>query len=112
MQDGSDALEVTVENPHAHLTEMIKIGVTKFPLKEERRYDFSRMSQDDLVKLVDALGTDVEALERESKEYRYGVDPEYEAVQRKIENLQTRRALAYQVWFEREQDRRSSKGAP
>lgn len=112
MRDGADALEVTVEHPDLHLSETIRIGVAKLPLKEEKRYDFSRMSQDDLVKMVDTLGQEVEALERERKEFRYGVDPEYDTVQRKIEGLQTERGLAYKTWFEREQDRRSSKSAP
>lgn len=59
------------------------------------------MGQDELAKLIAHLGWRVNALEKEQSLYKYGVDPQYDEIQFKIEDLELQRSMAHEVWFER-----------
>jgi hypothetical protein len=63
--------------------------------------ELNRMSQDELIGLVDSLEGEVTLLEKDQSSYKYGIDPQYDELQRSIENIQTRRGMAYRLWLER-----------
>lgn len=80
---------------------MIRIGIAR-PLPEKSPPpDYGRMGQDELLGLVNTLGDDIVILEKDRQSFKYGTDPEYDEIQRKIEKLQTERGIAYEKWLER-----------
>jgi len=100
--EGRDAIEVTLEDPEIHEKETIKIGIAKAPAEAVTGTAFSGMSKEDLRGLIDSLEGDVESLEKEQGSYKYGVDAEYDEIQRKIEKIQAERGMAYKILFEKE----------
>ena len=100
IEAGRGAVEITMEDPDEHLTEVVKIGVVKPAIGPEEKLDYKNMSQDELIGLVDRLEGEVAGLEKDQGSYKYGVDPEYDELQQKIERLQTERGIAYKTWFE------------
>jgi len=109
IEEGADAIDIIIENTDMHFKDTVKIGIAKAPSPAEVKTDRSKLSQDELLKKVDTLEGEVRELEKEQGPYKYGSDPQYDVIQRKIETLQTERALAYKTWFERNRDR-SNKG--
>lgn len=100
-----DAIEIMVENEEMHAKYKIKIGIAGLPLKAKPRFEYDKMSQEELLNLVAVLEGQVKILEKNQASYKYGSDPEYDEIQRKIERLETERGMAYNVWFEREQEK-------
>jgi len=98
----NDAIIITIENPDVHEKETIRIGITK-PDTSSAEKDYSAMSSNELSSLVSDLGGKTAALEEEQKGYKYGKDPEYDIIQRKIESFQTERGLAYKALLEKEE---------
>lgn len=101
MNSGRDAIIITIENPDAHQSETIKIGIAK-PSPGVPEKDYTKMSRSELETLVDDLGSKAASLEESQKEYKYGTDPEYDVIQRKIEDFQTERGVAYKALLENE----------
>jgi len=99
--DGRDAVEITVENEDLHEKETIRIGIAKTITETSEESEFKKMSKPKLQKLIDSLEGEVVTLEKEQETYRYGIDAEYDEIQRKIEKRQTERGIVYKVWFEK-----------
>lgn len=99
--EGRDAIEITLENQDIHEKNTIRIGIAKVSAEAANVPDFGRMTKGELERLVDNLGGEVADLERKQEMYRYGVDAEYDDIQRNIERLQAERGMAYKAWFER-----------
>ena len=102
MYEGRDFIEITVENSGMRLKETIKIGIAEITATEAR-FNYSNMGQGTLLKIIDVLKSQIGTIEKIREKYKYGVDPEYAEMQKKIEGLEVERALAYKTWFEREQ---------
>ena len=100
--EGADFIEITVENPDIHKSEAIKIGLEKGVPKAAACEECEKMSQDDLMNMIDKLEARIKELEAEQGEFKYGVDPQYDKIQYDIEYLQTKRGLAYQTWLEKD----------
>ncbi|MFH0764746.1 MAG: hypothetical protein V1927_07090 [Candidatus Omnitrophota bacterium] len=98
---GRDAVEITVENEDLHEKQTIRIGIAKTIAETSREADFKKMGKPELQELIDTMEGEVVTLEKEQGAYRYGIDAEYDEIQRKIEKCQTERGIAYKVWFEK-----------
>ena len=105
IEESRDSLEITLENTGMHEKESVRIGIAKAPAGAVTEAEFSGMGSDDLRGLVDTLEGEVASLEKEQGLYKYGVDAEYDEIQRKIEKLQAERGMAYKMWFEKERSR-------
>lgn len=104
IEEGKDSIEILIENEDQHLKDIIKIGLIKPTGEMAKKFDYDKMNQGDLLSLVDDLKGRIVSLEKEQSEYKYGQDPEYDDIQRKIEKLETERGMAYKIWFERRQE--------
>jgi len=93
--------EIKIENEDEHLQDTIKIGIAKRTTRADNKARYERMGQDDLAKLIASIGWRIKALGEEQASYKYGVDPKYDEIQFKIEDLETQRAIAHEIWFER-----------
>ncbi len=102
IESGRDAIEITMENPELRLKETVKIGIVRPSAGAEKRFDYSGMGQDELIAFVDRLEGEVAGLEKDQGSYKYGRDPEYDGLQRRIEELQAERGIAYKTWLERQ----------
>lgn len=103
--DGADTIIITMENPDIHKTEVIKIGLEKGVSRAAACDECQKMSQEELIDMVNRLEARVKELEAEQGAFRYGADPQYDKIQRDIESIQTKRGIAYQIWLEREPKR-------
>lgn len=101
MEEGKDNIEIVIENEDMHIRHTITIGLIKPSGDAAKRYNFDNMSEGELSKRMDSLKSEIAYLEREQAAYKYGEDPQYDAIQRKIENAETERGLAYKAWFEK-----------
>lgn len=102
IKQGADAIEITVQNQNLHLSDTIKIGLVRpSELESAKKYDFSRMSEVQLLDLADSLKDRIAALEKEQSAYKYGRDAEYDDIQRRIESFETERGMAYKEYLER-----------
>lgn len=98
--------EIKVENQDEHLQDIIKIGIAKRSSRTDNKAKYQGMGQDELAKLIAHLGWRVKALEQEQSLYKYGVDPQYDEIQFKIEDLEMQRALAHEIWSGRLEEKR------
>lgn len=96
--EGRDRIEITVEDPGLHIKEVVTIGLLRPEAAPKLISDYERMSLDDLQRTVDELGGQASLLEVRQRSYRKGEDPEYDRIQEGIDDLQTRRGVAYKVW--------------
>lgn len=94
IDEGRDFIEITLEDAKSSLKKTLKISLKKPPFEEER-FVYDAMSPEDLTKIIDALSAQEAVLEKNLANYRRDADPEYEEVERKIEDIQAERALAY-----------------
>ncbi len=99
--DGKSFVEIRLENAGQHWNETVKIGIAKPAFKSDNKDIYNKMASEELSKLIDDMGGRVADLEKEQKDYKYGVNPEYDQIQSEIEGLQTQRGIAYKVLFER-----------
>ena len=106
---GKDAIEITVENEDLHAKYRIKIGIAKLPLTLKTRFDYEKMSQEELLKVIDILEGQVMVLDKNQESYKYGTDPEHDEIQRKIEKLEAERGMAYEIWFEKQNPKQNDK---
>jgi len=98
--ESRDYVSITVEDTDKHLKKTIKINLTKAPV-EESRFDFGNMRQDELLQVMDTLEHQIDSIRNNQGKYKYAIDPEYEEMQKRIESLETERAVAYKTWYER-----------
>jgi len=103
--EGRDSIDIVIENEDQHLKDEIKIGLLKNIGDPAKKYDFGHMNAGELSDRMDNLKNEIVALEREQSAYKYGQDPEYDAIQKKIEKAETERGIAYKVWFEKQDGR-------
>lgn len=101
IEEGKDNIEIVIENEGLHLKDTIKIGLVKSAGGTTKIYNFENMDENELSEKMDSLKAKIISLEQEQSAYKYGKDPEYDAIQRKIENAETERGLIYKVWFEK-----------
>lgn len=101
IDEGKDMIEILLENENKHVKDEIKIGLIKPGVSVLRKYDFKDTGEEDLSKMTELLKKEIVLLEQEQSAYKYGVDPEYDSLQRKIENLEAQRGLAYNELLER-----------
>lgn len=101
LSEGRDFIEISIKNDGLHRKESIKIAIIKPSGELIDRYDFSNMTQDGLSELMSSLKDRITVLEKEQADYKYGSDPEFDVIQKKIESCETKRGMAYKVWFER-----------
>jgi len=99
--EGRDYINILIENEGLHLKESIKIGIIKPSGELSDKYNFANVTRDGLSDLMNTLKDKITVLEREQADYKYGQDPEFDVIQKKIENCETERGMAYKAWFER-----------
>jgi hypothetical protein len=105
IEEGRDNIEITISNDDQHLEDTIKIGVIIPRSDAAKKYSFSNMSEEDILSSMDSLKSRIISLEQEQSGYKYGQDPEFDAINRKIEDLEAERAAAYEAWFEKKNGR-------
>lgn len=105
IEEGRDSIDIIVENEDQHLKDEIKIGLLKNVGDPAKKYNFEQMDTDELSNRMDNLKNEIIALEQEQSVYKYGRDPEYDAIQKKIEKAETERGIAYKIWFEKQDGR-------
>ena len=103
---GKDAIEITVNNEGRHLKYLIKIGILKPPVISRQRFEYEKMSREELSSLLETLESQAAILENHQKLYQYGTDPEYDDIQQKIEKLEAERGMAYKVSLEKHQTKK------
>ena len=103
IKEGEDSIDILIENEGLHLKESIRIGLIRPTADAALRFGFEKMGQAALLKKVDTLKVEIDSLEKEQADYKYGQDPKYDEIQRRIENLETERGMAYKTWLERRQ---------
>jgi len=99
--EGRDFIEITVENIDAHLKEKIRVGLRN-ELSKEKRFDYSNMRQDEIMQMIETLEGQIDILRKNQEKYKSGINPEYEEIQQKIEELELERGMAYKTWLERQ----------
>lgn len=105
IEEGKDNIEICVENEDMHIKDTIKIGLVRRVADIEKKYNFETMSEDAISKRMDLIKSQILSLEQEQLAYKYGQDPQYDVIQRKIENAQMERGVAYKTWFEKKYGR-------
>jgi hypothetical protein len=103
IETGKNFAEIYLEddNVHPHLNHTVIVSLARPLTRKDAMAELNRMSQDELIGLVDSLEGEVTLLEKDQSSYKYGIDPQYDELQRSIENIQTRRGMAYRLWLER-----------
>lgn len=101
IKEGSDAIEIRIQNENLHVNHDIKIGLMRPTGEVAVQYNYDKMSQKDLLNKVSSLKDQIATLEEEQSSYKYGEDPQYDELQKRIEKLETERGMAYKAWFER-----------
>ena len=84
IDESRDTIRITIENQRLHEQETIRIGLARSLAKRAEEIDYSKMSQNDLVQMVDSLEIRVKDLEIKQENYKYGVDAEYDSIQKEI----------------------------
>ncbi|MDP3790609.1 MAG: hypothetical protein Q8R38_01010 [Candidatus Omnitrophota bacterium] len=105
IEEGKDNIEIVVENEGLHIKENIKIGLVIPTGDTVKKYNFDNMNEDELSNRMDIIRSEIVSLEERQSSYKYGQDPQYDAIQKKIEGLETERGLAYNAWFEKRHGR-------
>lgn len=105
LNEGRDYIGILIENEGLHLKKYIKIAIIKPSGDLGDRYNFANMTQGGLSDLMNTLKGRIVALEKEQAGYKYGQDPEFDIIQKKIELCETERGMAYKAWFERNTER-------
>ncbi len=105
ISEGRDFINILIENEDLHLSESIKIAIIKPSGELKGKYNFADMPEDGLSEVMDTLKDKIAVLEKEQADYKYGQDPEFDVIQKKIESCETERGMAYKAWFERKSER-------
>lgn len=102
--DGA-AVEITTEDKNFHWKDLIRTGLmapADVARAGQARPDYSGMTKSAIFTRMDTMKSEIDKLEIEQSSYKYGEDPQYDDIQRKIESLETERGLAYRAWYEKE----------
>jgi hypothetical protein len=102
IDEGRDYINIIIKNDDLHIENSIKIAIIKPSGELSDKYNFTKMTQDGLSELMNTLKDKVVVLEKEQAEYKYGQDPEFDVIQKKIEECETERGMAYKAWFDRQ----------
>lgn len=102
IKEGTDTIEIAIENQGQHLKCQIRIGLIIPTGDTIAGFNFDKISSPELLKRVDTLKGKIVSLEAEQADYKYGQDPEYDNIQKKIEALETERGVAYKTWLEKQ----------
>ncbi len=105
IDEGRGFIEITIEDEDMHLEESIKIAIIKPSGELSDKYNFSNMTESGLSGLMDTLKDRIAMLEKEQSDYKYGRDPEFDVIQKKIESCEAQRGMAYKAWFEKRAQR-------
>jgi hypothetical protein len=98
-----DAVEITTEDPDYHWKDVIRTGlVPPSAVAGTTRQDYSGMTKDEIFTKMDTMKSEIQELESRQSSYKYGEDPEYDDIQKKIESLETERGLAYKAWYDKD----------
>lgn len=97
--EGRDFIEITAANTDMHLQETLKIGLIKPSPATKKGADYYKMSDVQLSGVLNSLEGRISALETEQVSYKYGKDPEYDRIQKDVEDAQTQRGIAYRIWL-------------
>jgi hypothetical protein len=108
IDQGRDTIEITMENEQMHWKDTVRTGLAPRPSRSGGNYGYDKMSSEELQWIMDKLEDRAGALEKEQSNYSYGSDPQYDDIQHQIEDMQTRRAVAYSIWFDRNRQETSS----
>lgn len=106
---GDVCVEITIENRDLHLKRSVEACLGKPEAGPAKAPDYGAFTQDELRSSINALGMEAEMLRKEQAAFKGGADGQYEEMQRKIDDIETRRGIAYKVWYER--DREESVGS-
>lgn len=71
---------------------------------EEPRFDYNNMRQDELMQIMNVLDAQAATMKKNQAKYKRGVNPEYEEIQKKIDQLEGERNEAYKKLSERWQE--------
>ena len=96
---GMDFIEITAEDQDMHLKEEFKIGVIKPLYAPTPAAGFEKMSDVELGRALDSMKDRLMTLEEEQASYRSGADPEYDRIQKEIEDIEAERGIAYTLWL-------------
>lgn len=105
IDEGRSFLEILIKNEGLHIEKSIKIAIIKPSGELSDRYNFADMTQAGLSDLMAALKGKIAVLEKEQMDYKYGEDPEFDVIQKKIEGYETERGMAYKAWFKKNLER-------
>lgn len=95
-----DAIEITAEDKDLHLKDVIRTGlVNPSGVKETVLPGYASMDRNAIFIRMQTMKSEIGELEARQESYKYGEDPEYDDIQRKIESLETERGLAYRAWY-------------
>ena len=98
---GRDFIIIRIKNEDLHLENTIKIAIIKPSGELKDKYNYADMSEGDIAKLMSTLKEKITALEKDRAAYKYGRDPEFDVIQKRIEGFEAERGMAYSAWFER-----------
>lgn len=97
-----DAVEITTEDTNFHWKDVIRTGLMPpSAVAVTPSTDYSGMTKDQIFMKMDIMKSEIEGLETKQSSYKYGEDPEYDDIQKKIESLETERGLAYRAWYDK-----------
>ena len=100
-----DAVEITTEDTNFHWKDVIRTGlIGPSDVTGTPGPDYSGMTKDQIFARMDVMKSEIEGLEAKQSSYKYGEDPEYDDIQKKIESIETERGLAYRTWYKKDND--------
>lgn len=96
------AIEITTEDKNFHWKDVIRTGLmAPAAVGKTKITDYSGMTKSEVFAKMETMKTEIDSLESRQISYKYGEDPEYDDIQKKIESLETERGLAYRAWYEK-----------
>jgi hypothetical protein len=101
LDENEDCINIVISNDDLHVDYNIKIGLMMPSGDTTAKYNFDKMDKIKVLDRIDSLKSEITALEEEQSNYKYGQDPQYDVIQRKVELLETERGIAYKAWFDK-----------
>ena len=98
---GRDFIVIRIKNEDLHLENTIKVAIIKPSGELKDKYNYVGMTEESLAKLMGTLKEKITVLEKEQVSYKYGRDPEFDVIQRRIDDFETERGMVYRAWFEK-----------
>lgn len=102
IEDGKDFIEITAENEGMHVKQTVRIGLIKPVFNRVSEERFRAMDITELKSRLLDLDRNLSSLEQGQLSYKYGEDPEYNDLQKKIEDVEAERGIIYRVLLEKE----------